>query len=355
MGFADLLRESVEHDHNLIRYCDNIITAANRSSDLTAQLLAYARKGKYQNIAVDMHGIIEEVVTLLEQSIDKRVEIDMQLYARNCIVNGDPGQLQGVCMNIAINARDAMPYGGRITFNTAEVFLDEAFCARSSFELTSGSYLKIMIRDNGTGMRVEIVAHIFEPFFTTKQVGEGTGIGLSAAYGTVKNHNGAIEVESEEGEGSVFTVYLPLVPQKEIDLNEQKRTQQSIQGKGHILLVDDEEMMCDVGEKMLNTLGYEVTTAKNGAEAVEFFSQHHSAVDCVILDMVMPVMGGKEAFIAMRDINPDVPALLSTGYSIKGEAEEILAEGVKGFIQKPFTKAEFSQKIAAVMGRGDDA
>jgi PAS domain S-box-containing protein len=350
MGYADLMREHARDDETLVRYCDNILLAVKHSSDLTSQLLAYAQKGKYHNIAINVHRLIHETVSLLENSIDKRITLHQELRAERSVVYGDPGQLQSVFMNIALNARDSMPEGGTLTFTTHTVALDDAYCRKAGFNILGGDFIQVEIRDTGIGMSDEVREHIFEPFFTTKNVGEGTGIGLSAAYGTVKNHKGAIEVESKEYEGSVFRIYLPLSGEKEKATGKKSHDDTYVAGKGHILLVDDEELMCDVGKKMLEMLGYSVTVRKNGAEALELYKQYWDSIDCVILDMIMPLMGGKETFIAMRKVNPDVVALLATGYSLKGEAEEILEEGVKGFIQKPFTKAELSRKVAEVMG-----
>ncbi len=350
MGYADLLRENLVHNKDLFRYADMIITATRRSADLTDQLLAFARKGKYLEIPINMHKVISEVVSLLEHSIDKKVQIKQNLYANPPITSGDPTQMQNALLNLAINARDAMPDGGEMIFSTDVIFLDEEYCSANPYEIVPGSYLQVSITDTGTGMDEETQRHIFEPFFTTKETGKGTGMGLAAVYGTVKNHKGAINVYSELEFGTTFKIYLPLLDSSSDMDGEAKDREKIIKGNARILVVDDEEMILDLVSDMLESMDYTVVACANGKEAVTRYKKSWKKVDLVILDMVMPEMGGHEAFIAMKKINPDIKALLSSGYSINGEAEKILEEGVLDFIQKPYQKAELSQKVAHALG-----
>ena len=192
---------------------------------------------------------------------------------------------------------------------------------------------------------------IFEPFFTTKKQGQGTGMGLAAVYGTVKSHNGVITFSSTSGEGSKFELYFPQKPVKRNKAKKSKSHPKSLKGTAHILLVDDEEMISQVASEMLKLCGYTVSISKNGADAVEFYKENFKSIDLVILDMVMPVMGGKEAFIEMKKINPDIKALLSSGYSVENEAQRVLNKGAKGFIQKPYHKRELFEEITKILNK----
>ena len=345
LGYAELLREKVGHDADLTRYADNIIISVKRSSDLTAQLLAFSRQGKYQEITVNIHNILHEVINMLQHSMDKRIVIKQHLNANPPTTTGDPTQLQNAILNLALNARNAMPRGGELLFSTDVVQVDESYKKEHLFEITKGAYIKICIADTGIGMNKETQQHIFEPFFTTKEKGKGTGMGLAAVYGTVKNHNGTINIYSKPGKGTTFSIYLPLNIKEEFKDDEDLQSASTVKGSAHLLLVEDEEMIRAVETELLEILGYKVSACSNGAEAVKFYKKSWKQVDLVIIDMVMPEMNGKDAFIAMREINPDIIALLASGYSLNGEARIILEEGVKGFLQIPFRKNELLQKI----------
>jgi PAS domain S-box-containing protein len=347
LGYADLLASKLE-DETLVRYANGIRSATERAATLTGQLLAFSRKGKYLSIAVKIDKVIADVISILEHSIDKRIKIQQDLKAWPTTTIGDPNQLQNALLNLALNARDAMPQGGEIIFRTDIATLDNEFCRNHPYELEPGQYLKVSVTDNGCGMDKTVQKHIFEPFFTTKELGKGTGMGLASVYGTVRSHHGAITVYSEIGHGSTFRLYLPLADE---DAEETALPRDiPVTGNARILIVDDEEVVREVGAEMLRELGYRVTTCKDGQEAVEYYKKTWSYIDLVVLDMVMPELGGKDAFIAMREINPHVRAILSSGYSINGEAQSILDEGVISFIGKPFRQAAFAQVVAHALG-----
>jgi PAS domain S-box-containing protein len=346
LGYADLLVSRLE-DPTLSHYAENIKKAATRSADLTKQLLAFSRKGKNLSIPVEINKVLVEVVAILEHSIDKRIEIRQHLNVRPSIALGDPTQLQNVFLNLALNARDAMPKGGKLIFETDIAELDDDFCQNHPYQIPHGRYLKVSVTDAGAGMSQETQRRIFEPFFTTKEQGKGTGMGLASVYGTVRNHQGAITVYSELGHGTTFNVYLPLSESEELPEEPIQRT--PAKGTARVLMVDDEEMVRNVGAAMLRALGYEVMTCQDGEEAVECYRNSWKHIDLVILDMIMPRMNGREAFMAMREINPDIRAILSSGYSINGEAQGILDEGVLAFIGKPFDRAKLSDTVAKVL------
>jgi len=350
VGYADILREELAADDYLAGMAENVLTATKRATDLTSQLLAFARKGKYRAVPVDIHVLITEVASLLSRSIDKRITIKKMMNAVMPVTHGDPSQLQNALLNLALNARDAMPDGGDLILATENVYLDEEYCKKKLNEIRKGDYIRISVTDTGIGMDGETVTRIFEPFFTTKVSGQGIGMGLAAVYGTVKNHNGAINVYSEPGHGTTVSLYLPVYNGAGENAEAvTDRPHEFIYGTGRILLVDDEEIVCKTTAEMLRRLGYAVSVCRNGAEAVECYRRVWRDIDAVILDMVMPVMGGREAFAEMKKINPDVIVLLSTGYSLNGAAQSIMSMGVADFIQKPFNVAELSHKLASLL------
>lgn len=343
MGYAEMLAARID-DKNLRDYAENIIRASKRSADLTRNLLSFARKGKYLEVPVNVHNIIEEVVTVLERSINKRIEIKRMLKATPATISGDPTQIQNALLNLAINARDAMPGGGELSFTTENVSIEKTPLKEHAHEVPTGRCLKLCVSDNGLGMDKEVIKHIFEPFFTTKGVGKGTGMGLASVYGTVKSHHGFINVLSEPGKGSTFFLYFPLfedvieVENKEADLKKQKKS-------ANILVVDDEEMVRQLLSEIFKTLGHNVTTCKDGAEAVEIYKKSHKDTDIVVLDMEMPRLSGKDTFFAMRAINSNVKVLLASGFSIDGEAQGLIEAGAKGFVQKPFNISDLSRSL----------
>lgn len=349
IGFADLVRREIKDDELLRQYIDNILISAKRSADLNKQLLAFARKGKYRSTTIDLHQTIQEVISLLEHSISKKIVIQQRLNAKPSITIGDPSQLQNAILNLAINARDAMPEGGELTFETNIKVLTDDDCKKLHYEMNKGSYIELNITDTGKGMNKETQKHIFEPFFTTKGVGEGTGMGLAAVYGTIKNHKGAIMVKSKVGKGTTFTIYLPQKIEASGEETSFFKKTDLVRGNAHILLADDEELQCEMARNTLNTLGHKVTICKNGREALEIYKKSWNKFDLVILDIVMPEMDGKETYLAMRKINPDVKILLLSGYSITRQTRELLDKSSAEFIQKPYRIAELSQKIAAIL------
>jgi CheY-like chemotaxis protein len=234
-----------------------------------------------------------------------------------------------------------MPAGGDIYLRTENVV--PAYEYLQSLDIQAGRYVKISVTDTGIGMDEETRARIFEPFFTTKEMGRGTGLGLATVYGIIRGHHGFIDVSSEPGHGACFMVYLPASDHEVLDEAPMEET--IVSGKETILLVDDEETVLEVTKEILEYLGYEVFSAGNGQEAIEIYKKESSRIDLIILDMIMPGMGGGEAFEILKDINPDVRIILSSGYSADGQAKDIMEKGVKAFLQKPFQMYQLSQKV----------
>ncbi|MFZ5570330.1 MAG: response regulator [Thermodesulfobacteriota bacterium] len=318
----------------------------HRGANLAKQLLGYAREGKYQISPININLLIRETLEMFGRT-RRQVIIHSHLQNDPWTVEGDPTQIEQVLLNLYINAADAMPNGGELFVETENMVISKIHAKQHLGE--PGQYVMISVRDTGHGMDKEIKKRIFDPFFTTKDVGKGTGLGLASAYGIIKNHNGNIDVYSEPGKGSIFKIYLPSSDKHagEVVQAEEK----TLKGSETILLVDDEYEFRDVGEEMLRELGYEVITAVNGQEACDIFTARHGAIDLVILDMIMPIMGGGKTFDFLKTIQPSARVLLSSGYSADSEAAEILSRGCDGFIQKPFRMFELSKKLRELLDK----
>jgi CheY-like chemotaxis protein len=337
-------------EHNARRaYLTPALSASRRAAELTSQLLAFSRKSSPVSAPVDMRHIVSEVASLLRRSIDKRIVIKQQLCGDSHVIIGDAAQLQSALLNLAVNARDAMPHGGEVSFVSQTVTLDAQASVELGLKGDSERYLCVTVADTGVGMDAETQAHIFEPFFTTKEAGAGTGMGLAAAYGTARMHHGTITVESEVGQGAKFGLYLPVADGVEVPREEEARTPEYPSRSIRVLVVDDEATVRDMLSMALDRLGYRVTACPDGASAVAHYEAYRAAVDVVILDMVMPDLTGRETFEALRRINPAVKVILASGYSIRTDAQGALSDGACFFIQKPFKIAELSQRITDAM------
>lgn len=314
--------------------------------DLTKQLLGFARGGKYEVSLVDMNQMLKEQ-NLMFGRTNKEVIFDGQYAPNLWSVEVDRGQMEQVFVNLYLNALQAMPTGGTLLVRTENVTIDRD--QYRPYHVKAGRYIKITITDSGEGMDEKTQQRIFDPFFTTKEMGRGTGLGLASVYGIIKNHEGFINVSSQIDKGTEFEIYLPatdgVVPEKK------QVVETYYEGQEGVLLVDDEEMILDVGRRMLIKLGYNVFTAKDGAEALERYKQNQVSIDVIILDMIMPKLNGGETFDRIRVLNPDARVLLSSGYSINGQAQQILNRGCDGFIQKPFSIQSLSQNIRMVLDK----
>ena len=331
-----------------VKYVDMIFRAAERAADLTGKLLAFGRKGKRTHEAMDVHDILTDAMVILNNTIDKRVAISLDTRADNSIVTGDNTALQNVIINMGINASHAMPNGGELQITTRNLIFNYAYCKVSPFDIAPGNYLDIMVRDTGTGIASENLDRIFEPFFTTKEQGKGTGLGLAAAFGTIQDHHGAITVYSEVGDGTVFHIYLPCAG---VDVNKSQPETKVVKGAGVILLVDDEEDIRVMGESILQGMGYQVLTAANGIECVELFKKHCHSIDLVLMDMIMPVMNGEEAFRQLKQIDRHCKIVIASGFTKDDRLAELQRDGLSGFIQKPYRSVQLSQLLTEVLGQ----
>ncbi len=314
------------------------------ASNLTSQLLGFARSGRYHLQPADINHMVEKSATMFGRT-KKELTLSQSLQENLPTALVDRSQIEQILLNLYVNAWHAMPSGGRLEIATrcSNIGDDQA----TVLDIAPGRYIEISVSDSGTGIEESIQHKIFEPFFTTKARGRGTGLGLASAYGIARNHQGTIRVMSTLGEGSTFTVYLPA--SEEQAQNSIEMVEELFTGKESILLIDDEPMIIEVASAILNHLGYAIHTVKSGREAIDWYKKHFREIDLVVLDMIMPEMSGEEAFAAIKAINPRAKVLLSSGYSLAGQAERMLANGCAGFIQKPFDLQNFSRKIREVL------
>jgi two-component system cell cycle sensor histidine kinase/response regulator CckA len=344
-GNASLMLLDVDPSHPHYEMLSSIVKQVQSGSRLTSQLLGYARKGKYDVRPFQLNQLVEETSTTFGRT-RKEITIHRELADDLFPIEGDIGQIEQILMNLLVNAADAMPAGGDIFLRTINI--PHGDMKGKLYNPKPGDYVLLTVTDTGIGMDPKTVQHIFEPFFTTKELGRGTGLGLASVYGIVKGHGGYVDVESEKGRGTTFKIYLPA--SKEEVYNTIELPDNISKGTGTILLVDDEEAVLEVGEKLLKVMGYHVLTAREGREAIDVYKKHRETVDLVLLDIIMPNMKGGEVFDCLKEINPDIKVLLSSGYSIDGEASKILERGGKGFIQKPFHLERLSETIRAILG-----
>jgi CheY-like chemotaxis protein len=347
IGSSELLEHFIRHDPAAIKLLGSIQQAASRSAELTQQLLVFSREGQKNYSQVCINEIITASISLLEHSVDKKISLKTSLAARNTMISGDTTFLQNALLNLGVNARDAMPEGGVITFATNNVELDSGDCELHVLPVDPGQFLEISVSDNGMGMSEDVVERIFEPFFTTKGVGKGTGLGLAAVYSTVREHHGSINVSSECGAGTIFRLYLPLSDGKK---NVNTFSAEVTQGDGGILLVDDEALIRDMGRELLQNAGYRVFLAEDGEQALEVYAREKEKISLVILDMVMPRMGGKETLECLLESYPDVRVLIASGYHQESTVETLIDLGAKDFIQKPYSKFGLCKAVADTIG-----
>jgi len=344
-GNASLMMLSAGSDHPHFEYLRGVEEMVRKGADLTKQLLGFARGGKYEVRPTDLSELIKRSSQMFGRT-KKEIEIHTEYGEGIWPVEVDRGQMEQVLLNLYVNAWQVMPTGGDLHIETSNVVLDKSYT--KPFGVKPGRFVKASVTDTGSGMDKETQQRIFDPFFTTKEMGRGTGLGLASAYGIIKNHGGIINVYSEKGRGTTFTIYLP-ASENFPAVWEGGESEAIAEGQGTILLVDDEEVILKVGGEMLGAIGYTVRVAKGGTEAVDIYGKHRDEIDLVILDMIMPDMGGGEAYDRMKEINPAVRVLLSSGYSINGRAAEIMARGCDGFIQKPFDMHQLSWKVRQIL------
>jgi CheY-like chemotaxis protein len=343
-GYTSLMSHDMDVTHPLYDKLKQIENQVKSGAELTRQLLGFARGGRYELSVTNLNDIVSKTSSMFGRT-KKEITIHDNYKDNLWAVEVDRGQIEQVLLNLYVNASQAMPGGGDLFLETDNVFLDKGFIRAYGFK--PGRYVRVTVTDTGVGMDEETKKRVFEPFFTTKEMGRGTGLGLASAYGIIKGHSGIVDVHSEKGRGATFTIYLP-ASDKELIRKEQVSAD-IVRGEGTILLVDDEDVIIDVGSEMLEVLGYKVSVARSGWEAIEIYKEKRNEIDMVILDMIMPEMDGVGTFNALKSIDPRVKVILSSGYSVDARSTQMMEQGCYGFIQKPYSMNALSQKVKEVL------
>lgn len=349
-GYAQILLMNKKPDDPDYERLVHLEKAGERASGLIQQLLTFSRKVEGEHRPVSLNEEIRSVKKLLEQTLPKMIDIRLELESGLWSVKADPVHMEQILLNLACNAADAMPDGGRLTIGTKNVVLDQEYCMRH-LETTPGQYVLMTVSDTGAGMDSETVKHIFDPFYTTKDVGKGTGLGLASVYGIVKGHGGRIRCYSEPGQGTVFRMYLPAARKTREAGGENKNEQKAPATGGNecILVVDDEPTVREMAEEMLGYFGYRVFGAESGEDAIEVFKDSPGAIDLVILDLNMPGMGGYKCLQALLAIRPELKVLIASGYATDQHARQALSAGAVSFIGKPYHLREMAKKVRGAL------
>jgi len=347
-GSASVMLLDINPVHSHYENIKLIERCIKSGAKLTQQLLGFARRGKYVVTPCNLNEIVNRT-SLIFGHTRKEITIHIKQNEDLRAVNVDMGQIEQVLLNMYVNAWQAMPDGGDLYIETDNVTVDARYNKTKLYHASPGKYVKVSVTDTGTGMDKKTLKRIFEPFFTTRDIGTGTGLGLASAYGIIKNHEGIINCYSELGHGTTFNIYLPVSSSEAKAIEDKEISLDPSLGNGTILLVDDEEVVAQGCRQVIEALGCEVFVALGGKEAIKIYRESQDKIDLVVLDMIMPNMSGGETYDRLKEINPEIKVLLSSGYSIRGQATGILNRGCNGFIQKPFNMEQLSYKIREIL------
>lgn len=330
-----------------LKYVDMILKSSSKASRLTEKLLTYSRRRKNTFHPVNMHNLIDDSLSILENSINKKIRLTLNKNAEHSTVSGDESGLENVIINLIINGSQAITGSGEIRVSTRNIEYKEPFTDFFALNVKAGMYCILEVCDTGCGITEEDLHKIFEPFYTTKKAGEGTGLGLTTVYTIAQTHNGSLEISSSPGRGTALRISLPVIE----DYEEKSRETDSpaVTGTGRVLVVDDEEMNRELVAELLDSLGYESILAENGADALERYRSSPEDIDIVLLDMIMPVMDGRETFFKLREIDPDCKVVLSSGYAKDKSIDELMDHNLNGFISKPYRVSELSNILSSVI------
>jgi two-component system cell cycle sensor histidine kinase/response regulator CckA len=347
-GYSELLLVNTKEEDPDYTDLQVINNTAKRGADLVRRILTFSRQVEIEKRCIDPNEELQRAQKLLKRTIPKMIQIELRPGKDMKKVYADPGQIEQILLNLAVNASHAMPDGGELTIQTEDVYLDEEYCA-VHLEAQPGEYVLLTVSDTGSGMQKEITDHIFEPFFTTKKPGEGTGLGLSVVFGIVRAHGGHITCYSEPGIGTIFKIYLPVQYEEGESFEPAIGVQIPELGAETILLVDDEEGVRDLGKRMLGAAGYSVLTASNGNEALKVYRKRRTEISLIILDLIMPELGGKDCLKELLKLDPQIKVLISSGFAPDDATREIVQTESKGFIDKPFKRTEMLRMIRNVL------
>jgi two-component system cell cycle sensor histidine kinase/response regulator CckA len=349
IGYTEILQENTEESDPDRSCVDEILRAGQRAASLTRQLLAFSRQQVLEPKVLDLNDVISDMEKMLRRLIGEDIELTTVLHPTLGNVRADQGQFEQVILNVAVNARDAMPHGGKFTITTENVIMGEAEIRRYSYPFRPGHYVLLTVSDTGTGMDLGTQARIFEPFYTTKEKGKGTGLGLATVYGVVKQSDGYIEVHSEVGAGTTFKIYLPIVEAHVEPESSQPALISSLQGHETILLVEDDDVLRILARNMLLRFGYTVLEASNGADACDLARKRVDPIHLLLTDVVMPGMNGRELGERLEQERPDLKVVYMSGYTGQGVGQGMLPSGCN-FIAKPFHRENLARKLREALG-----
>jgi signal transduction histidine kinase/CheY-like chemotaxis protein len=350
-GYADIALMNPQDGDTVSDNLNNILSASHRAEVLVKQIMAFSRKAEIQLERLDLNQVVNDGVKLIQRTIPKMIEIELHLEPKLKTIRGDAYQLEQVLLNLAANARDAMPEGGRLIVETANTHIDDKYASKY-LEARPGDYTLLMVSDTGTGMNEEELRHIFEPFYTTKEIGRGTGLGMASVYGIIKGHDGYINCYSEIDKGTAIKIYLPVESQAaEADAEPEVRQDEipELLGNETILLVDDDENLRDVGLSIFQNVGYQVITAASGEEALELFQKLGTKIDLIVLDLGMPGMGGKRCLQEILTLKPSQKVLIASGYSANGNIKDMIQYGASGYITKPYRRNQLLGSVRQIL------
>jgi signal transduction histidine kinase/ActR/RegA family two-component response regulator len=350
-GNLDLLDMKIPEDHPGKKRILTIRKSIDRAAGLVEQMLLFSRKADIKKQALDLNLEIKDSTRIMERSIPRMVEIELFPDDGAWPVSADPIQVEQVLFNLGTNAADAMPEGGRLIIETANITLDQDF-VRTHAEAKPGRYVLMSVSDTGCGMDSETIKHVFDPFFTTKQPGKGTGLGMSSVYGIIKAHEGYITCYSELGKGTTFRVYWPAIPEIDVRENEIEVKTTPVGGGETILVVDDDDQIRELTEEALQDYGYKTLSADSGEQALDIFKEKAKDIDLVLMDLNMPGMGGSQCTRKMVTLDPSVRVLVASGYAANGHGKAALEFGAKDFISKPFQAQKLLAKVRQVLDAG---
>ncbi len=346
MGFTELLEIRLQGQPKLENYCREILKTSERAAELTSQLLTFSHKRNNEKKPLSLNKTITDAIKLLEPTLNPNIHIEVDLTKQSTYMTGDIAQIQNAILNLSINARDAMKDGGTLKISTQVKELSEKDCMRSEFNLKPGPFVVLKMSDEGSGMNQATCARIFEPFFTTKVIGRGTGLGLATVYGSVVGHQGSITVHSQEGVGTTFYLLFPHLEMVTEVMNHEALPKEAVENKkGYALIVDDEEPIRVLFKDMLSHLGYKTLIAENGREGINLYQAYHWEISLVILDVIMPKMGGKEVLVELMKIDTEVPIIIASGYIDDEQTSTFEALGSSAFMKKPFKMGELVRVI----------
>ncbi len=347
-GYVELALRKMRPESPQVADLRKVLELTGRAAGLTQQLLAFSRRQQLETKVLNLNAVVEGFSKMLERIIGEDLETEFIAAADLGNVRADPGQVEQVLLNLAVNSRDAMPDGGKLTIETANVVLDEDYC-RKHAEATPGRHVMLAVTDTGWGMDEETRQQVFEPFFTTKKSGEGTGLGLATVYGIVKQHEGNIGVYSEPGRGTTFKVYLPRVEEEAEEIRSKTAAAPAGRAAETILIVEDQEDVRIVAQRGLEEQGYRVLVATGASEAEELFSKHSGEIDLLLTDVVMPAMDGPTLYGRLAEVDRSLKVLFMSGYARRAISRSGLVEPRAAFISKPFDPSQLAQKVREVL------